>query len=93
MVVGILTLRFYLTGCQSLKEKRRRVMGIRDKFGRKTNIAICESDLHDTLQNAQWSYIATAGNRKTVEQCLTQIEEFAKQSIDAVIISREIEYL
>lgn len=93
MVIGILTLRFHLEGCQSLKEKRGRLSGVRDRFGRTSNIAICESDLQDKLQSAQWAYIATASDKAVVEASLAKIEAYICDYVDAVIVERELEYL
>ncbi len=76
MNIGILTLRFHLEGCQSLKEKRSRLSGIRDRFGKTPNIAICESGLQDKLQSAQWTYLAMAADKKVVEGSLAKIEEY-----------------
>lgn len=93
LCIGIMTLRFHLEGCNSLKEKRNRLVRIRDHFGRTTNIAICESDLQDKLQSAQWCYIATASSRNVVTQSLAKIDEYIVQNIDAVIVDNQIEYL
>jgi uncharacterized protein YlxP (DUF503 family) len=42
--VRLLTVNFYLGGCRSLKEKRQRLKGMRERFGRTFNVAVCESD-------------------------------------------------
>ncbi len=91
--IGILTISFRLQGCQSLKEKRNRLRGIRDRFGKNPSIAICESDHQDALQNAQWSYIATASDSRTVEKTLRQLEDFIAHNVDAVITDSWTEYL
>ncbi|NRB42596.1 MAG: DUF503 domain-containing protein [Pseudomonadales bacterium] len=91
--IGIMTLRFHLEGCHSLKEKRNRLVRIRDHFGKTANIAICESSLQEKLQSAQWCYIVTASSRTIVTQSLSQIDAYIVQNIDAVIIDNQIEYL
>ena len=34
MSIGVLTVDFYVSGCRSLKEKRQRLNGIRERYGR-----------------------------------------------------------
>lgn len=93
MHIGILSLSFHLEGCQSLKEKRARLSGIRDRFGKTPNIAICESGLQDKWQSAQWTYLAMASDKKVVESSLSKIEAFICDYVDAVITERDLEFL
>lgn len=93
MIIGILTLRYHLEGCRSLKEKRSRLSGIRDRFGKSPNIAICESGLQDQHKSAKWSYLVTATDKTVVEASLAKIETYIRDYVDAVIIGRELEFL
>ena len=65
MQIGVLTLTFHLPGCRSLKEKRQRLGGLRDRFGRNTTVGVCESGLQDAHQRAEWTFVAV-GDRKSV---------------------------
>ncbi len=93
MFIGVLTLRLHLPGCRSLKEKRQRVGKLRDRFGKQTHIAVCESGLADVHQQAEWSFTATAGSRTVVEQTLQQIMLIASSELDAVVASDNVEFL
>ena len=84
----VLTLQFHLEGCDSLKDKRSRLSGLRDKFGRQTHIAVCESDFADELQRAEWTFVVSASNPKRIDQTINEIDEFAATQVDAVIIDR-----
>jgi hypothetical protein len=77
---------FYLGGCRSLKEKRQRLNGIRERFGRAHNVAVCESDHQDLLQRAQWTFVATSSSRSVVDRALTDIERNLQMSVDAELI-------
>ena len=55
MIVGLLELEFHIPGCKSLKEKRGRLAGMRDRFGRLTNVAVCESAFADVLRRRRLS--------------------------------------
>ncbi len=83
----MLVLEFHLHGCQSLKEKRGRLQGLRQRFGKGTGVAVCESDHQNEHGRAQWSFVATAADPKVIERALQEIEEYAAESVDAELTS------
>jgi hypothetical protein len=93
MHLAILTLRFHLEGCASLKEKRQRLGGLRDRFGRQPNVAVCESGDQDALQRAEWSFVVAAGTRAIVDRTVAEIETFVAETLDARVSGRELQYL
>jgi len=88
-----MTIDFHLGGCRSLKEKRQRLKGMRERFGKSPNVAVCESDYQDTHQRAQWSFIATAANGDVAEKTLSEILQTIQISVDAELIGVEQETL
>lgn len=93
MNVRLLTVDFHLGGCRSLKEKRQRLKGLRDRFGRTPNVAVCESAYQDTHQRAQWSFIAAAASGKVVEKVLGEILESIESTVDAQLVGVQQETL
>ena len=93
MKVCLLQIDFYLGGCRSLKEKRQRLKGIRDRFGRAANVAVCESHHQDVLKRAQWTFVASAGSRDVVDKTLMDIERNLLFSVDAELVNVEREWL
>ena len=89
MPIARVTIDLHVTGCSSLKDKRRRLSKLRDKFGQKTHISVCESAHADALQRAQWSFVAIASSAKVVEQALTEIEQYVALNVDAQIIDMQ----
>ena len=87
MNVRLLTVDFRLGGCRSLKEKRQRLKGMKDRFGRTPNVAVCESDFQDVHQRAQWSFIAAAASGDVAERMLAEILQSLELSVDAELIS------
>ncbi len=84
---------FFLGGCRSLKEKRQRLKGIRDRFGRLVNVSVCESDHQDIHQRAQWSFVASASSSDVVDKTLMEIERNLQFSVDAELINVAREWL
>jgi uncharacterized protein YlxP (DUF503 family) len=92
MRIGVLTVSFALPGCRSLKEKRQRLAGLRERFGRNWNVGVCESDFADAHQRAEWSFVAVAQSPSLVDQTLTEIEQRILETVDAEVLrfSREM---
>ena len=93
MRVGLLRAGFYLHGCTSLKEKRQRLGRLRDKFGKQTSLAVCESDHADQLRRGEWTFVACAGSDVVVQQTLTEVERYLSTSLDAEVVSIDRQWL
>ncbi len=93
MNIAVLQIDFLLRGCRSLKEKRQRLKGIRDKYGRAANVAVCESDHQDVHERAQWSFVAVASNAAVVESTLMEIERSLQLGVDAELVGAQREWL
>jgi uncharacterized protein YlxP (DUF503 family) len=83
MLIGLLRVSFVLPGCRSLKEKRQRLGGLRERFGRQVNVAVCESNYQDIHDRAEWSFVAAALTSRLVEQILSDIEQRIVETVDA----------
>jgi uncharacterized protein YlxP (DUF503 family) len=92
MQLAVLTLDFHLEGCRSLKQKRQRLKGLRDRFGRLNNVAVCESDFPDQWDRAQWTFVCVGPSKAAVQGTCAKIEEHASQ-LDAVLYQQQLEYL
>ena len=93
MHIAVLTVGLHLEGCASLKEKRQRLVGLRDRFGRLPGVAVCESGDQDAWQRAEWSFVVVAGTRALADRQLADIERFVAESVDARVGGRELDYL
>ncbi|MFT5085508.1 MAG: hypothetical protein ACI9Y1_003569 [Lentisphaeria bacterium] len=93
MIIGLLTIHLYLPGCASLKEKRYRVSGWRDRFGHTKTIAVCESDRADAWQHSQFSFVSIAREKKQVESSLAKIVDHCRSCIDAQLTHHHTEWL
>lgn len=89
MVIVELTARFHLSGVRSLKAKRSRLRGLRDRFGKQPGMAVCESGAADDLHNAQWSFVAVAGTALLAGRMLDDVEQYLRTSVDAVLVAAE----
>lgn len=93
MHLAVLSLNFHLPGCSSLKEKRHRLLGLKDKFGKIANVAVSEANYHDNHQRAEWHFVVMSQDKIVVEQQLAHIEKFASSELDAVVDNIQREWL
>jgi len=88
-----LQIDFHLPGCRSLKEKRRRLARLRDKFGRVTNMAVCESGQNDVHDCAQWTFLAIASSEKIAHKTIQEVCEWSAHTLDATIVRVHREHI
>ena len=93
MAIICLTLDICLPACRSLKEKRSRLRGLRDKFGRNAAVALSETDFHNRHDYAQWSLVAIGSDGGQVQAQLHRIETYIQEYIDGYITKAKMEHL
>ena len=92
MNIAVLTIQFSLPGCGSLKEKRQRIGGLHERFGRPPAIAVCESGDLDRLESSEWSFVVVATSPQKVESICSEIEDKLQRTVDGRVleVSREM---
>ncbi len=92
MHIGILTLTISLPGCRSLKEKRQRMGGLHERFGRNPAVAVCESGELDRLEASEWTFVVVATSVPKLESLLSEIEDKLQRTVDGRLMeaTREI---
>lgn len=86
MKITLLKILVLLNGCQSLKEKRRRIRKFRDKWGGRQNVAVIESGRQDQVQHCEWSLVIIAGSQKVLDQSIAQIETELQMEFDGTVL-------
>lgn len=92
MHIAVLTMTISLPGCRSLKEKRQRMGGVHERFGRHPAIAVCESGDHDRLESSEWTFVVVGNLAQKVEALCSEIEEKVQRTVDGRVleVSREV---
>ncbi len=93
MHIGILTITFLLPGCGSLKEKRQRIGGMHERFGRSPSVAVCESGDRDKHDASEWSFVVVAPTRREIESQCSQIEDKIQRTVDGRMMNVTREFL
>ncbi|MBU2706013.1 DUF503 domain-containing protein [Zooshikella marina] len=92
MHIRLIIFSLQLPGCRSLKEKRQRMAGFKDKFGRLSNVAVTESDYHNSHDLAEWNAVIISKDKQTIERITSQIES-GLTSMDVVITEVKSEWI
>lgn len=83
---------FNLSGCRSLKERRGRLGGLRDRIGRQAALALHELPGDDPT-SSEWCVLAIGANRSRVDRLYESVRETALRSVDAELIDATRETL
>ncbi|PMR75198.1 DUF503 domain-containing protein [Billgrantia endophytica] len=86
MHIAVLTMKVSLPGCASLKEKRQRMGGLHERFGRNPSVAVCESADHDRLEASEWSFVVTGTSSLQVESLCSEIEDKLQRTVDGRVL-------
>ncbi len=87
MKILCLILDFSLPGCRSLKEKRRRVRKLKDRFGATPNIAVTESGFHDQPDRSQWSFVVIGRDLRLIDAECQKIELYCHSFVEGYVIN------
>lgn len=93
MVIGVLSLEFFLPACRSLKDKRRILLSFKDRVRRRFNVALAEVDFHDVWQRALIAIVTLNSDRGVVDQVLRKIQTEAETSLEGEVVKSEICFL
>jgi uncharacterized protein YlxP (DUF503 family) len=75
MKVGCCSLKFFLHGNNSLKEKRRITKSIKDRVKNKFNISIAEIGDQDVWQNLHLGIVAVGSDFKYLDGLMNKVVE------------------
>ena len=93
MHIGILTMVFSMTGCSSLKEKRQRMGGMHERFGRNPAVAVCESGEHDRHDASEWTFVVVGISKREIESLCSQIEDKVQRTVEGRVMDVKQEFL
>ncbi len=93
MVIGVLSLEFFLPACRSLKDKRRILLRFKDRVRGRFNVALVEVDFQDVWQRARVAVVTLNSDPKVVDQMLRKIQQEAEAGLEGEVVKSEICYL
>ena len=73
--------------CRSLKEKRQRMGGMHERFGRNPAVAVCESGELNQHEASEWSFVVAGNSKREIESLLSQIEDKIQSTVEGRVIN------
>ncbi len=91
MFVGVLRLTFHIPHARSLKDKRRVVLGFRDRVRSHFDVSIAEVGAQDLHQRAVFGVCVVSGDAAVCDSVLERVARAAETAGDAVLTDRATE--
>lgn len=92
MIVGVLILNIHFPYSHSLKEKRKRMLRLRNRLKNKYNVAFAELDFQDKWQRTRIGIVTLNNQRKIIDLTFQQITSELQEHIDGEILSQDIQF-
>jgi len=92
-VFAMLICELHLPAARSLKEKRRVVKSLVERFHRRFRISVAETGFHDLHQRAQLSVAAVERSPSRLERLLEALRDLAETYDEATIVRWDVEIL
>lgn len=89
MSLGILTMRIYIPGCNSLKEKRSRLKPLINRLHREFNISVAEIDHQDTWNQAMIACAVVSNDHSFTQSILQSVVKWVETQWPDVDITDE----
>jgi uncharacterized protein YlxP (DUF503 family) len=92
MVIGFLSIEIYLPYSHSLKEKRKRLSGLKSRLIKKYNVAISELEYQNKWQRTKIGMVSLNSQKRPVESLFSKIIEDVEKNVDGQILDYETHY-
>ncbi len=80
MVVAIATWELHLSGCQSLKDKRRILKSLKDRLHQRFNVSVAETAHQELWQRAELTCAVVSTERRHAETVLSAADRLVGQN-------------
>ena len=93
MVVALLSVELFLSGAQSLKDKRMVVNRVRDTVRKKFNVAVSEVDENDVWNRAVIAVVTVSNEQVCCNQVLDKVVDHIEAIRDCNLEDYSMEFL
>jgi len=93
MIVGTAHIELHIPGATSLKEKRSVVRGLRERLISRCKVSAAEIDHQDLWQRATLGVAVVSGDRRTVDQVMSQVLRLCEAESRAYLVDFTVEIL
>jgi uncharacterized protein YlxP (DUF503 family) len=91
--VGVITFELALHACQSLKDKRHWVKGLKDRLRARCNVAVAEIAYQESWKQGLVAAVTVSGDRAYAEKVLQAAEHEAASLLGPLLADVTVEWL
>ena len=92
MLLASLSVSLRLYASSSLKEKRFVVQSVKRRLRNRFNVAVCETDGHDSWKSAELALVTVGRDRAAVDRELEAVTRFLDRDARFEVVDRVAEY-
>jgi len=93
VTIGTMTMTLRIPDSQSLKDKRRVLLSLKDQVRNRFNVSVAEVDAQDQRQQAVLAFAIVSGDGQFANTVLNKIVDFVRKIHQAQLVHYEIEML
>ncbi|MGB9720919.1 MAG: DUF503 domain-containing protein [bacterium] len=87
--IGVCEIDLHIEHCQSLKDRRRVILSLKEKLKNRLNIAICEYGDSSLWQRSQLAIVTCSNSQNIVESTMRAAIEFLENFPSAIVLNAE----
>ena len=91
--IGILRLEFLLHGNESLKDKRRVAVSLKQKVRNKFNVAVAETGSEDSMDCLALSIVSVCNDKRHLESRLAKCLNMVQAACDEELVYDDLEIM
>jgi uncharacterized protein YlxP (DUF503 family) len=93
MTIGLLKIALHIPACNSLKEKRRVLLRLRDLLRNRFNVSMAEVDGQDKWQKLVLAIVSVGTEKAMVDRGLAKIVDLIRDFDAVELLDYELEWL
>lgn len=93
MHIGLLRVSLHLPTAQSLKDKRRELLHLREKIKNRFNVSVSEVGDHDKWQKMDLALVMVASQKTPIDEVFAKVLGYIGTDPNVEIIDQRVEYL
>ena len=93
VILGLCTIELFIADSQSLKDKRKVLLSLKDKLQQKFNLSVAEVDEQDMWQKAVLALACVANDSRHVNQVLDQALNLIRSNPTVAVVQSRVELL
>ena len=91
--IGVLRIEFALHGNESLKDKRRVALSLKQKIRNKFNVSVAETGSEDSMDYLALSVVSVCNDKKYLESRMAKCLNMVQAACDEELIYDDIEIM